>query len=415
MRLARGRLAIQWVTLLVAIFGPSSQAAEPDTSSWIGRKVVTKYRAPLKVGHEVVAAGRVHRVYTVDKTQGSWLRLVSDHVDGWILASQVVPFDRAIEFYTGEIRNSRRPSRAYLERGLIFGDQGDQEQAIVDYTEAIRLNPSFAEAYGVRSSAWLARQEYDIALADLSEVIQLRPQDYKAYIDRGMIWARKGELDKAIVDFSESIRHEPNNAWAYNNRGSARRDKKEWDLAFADYADALRLDPKFVWAYINRGLTWGEKKEYDQAIADTSRAIALDPKNAYAYNNRAIFLQARGDYTQAEADFSEALRIDPKFQAARSGLALLLASCPDANLRDGKRAVELAREAFTASVPEVPVFCATLAAAYAETGDFGQAVSLQERAIGLSTRSEEKDDFRARLALYQSKKPFRQTLGRAHE
>src|SRR5262249_10321915 len=120
----------------------------------------------------------------------------------------------------------------------------------------------------------------------------------------------------------------------------------------------------------------------------------------------------QGEYAKAVADFNEALRLDPTFQAARSGLALLLASCPDPALRDGKRAVALATEAYESARPEEPVFCSTLAAAYAETGDFDRAAPMKEKAVRLTLNPAEQDDSRARLALYRAGKPYRQTSPR---
>jgi len=400
------------VIILIGILVPALDAFGQAASPWIGQKVVTKYQTPLVVAGRGGDPDHAHRIYKVEKAQGRWLRLVSDQASGWITVAQVVPFERAISFYTKEIRDNPRPSRAYVERGLIWGDKGETERAIADFTRAIRLDPFAAEAYEHRADAWLSRKEYEIALADLTDVIRLRPRDYRAYNERGIAWERKGEFDRAIADFSESIRHEPGNPWAYNNRGNARRAKGEFDRAIADYGEALALDPDFVLAYINRGLAWGAKKDYSRAIADENRAIRLEPRNVYARNNRAIFQGRKGEYERAVADFDEALKIDPTFQPARAGLALMLASCPDEKYRDGKRAVELATVAYRDSRPEEPLFGAALAAAYAEAGDFERAVELQERAIQFTPDADEKDELRSRLDLYKLKKPFRQEPAR---
>jgi tetratricopeptide (TPR) repeat protein len=397
---------------LMGLIVSAPDALGQVASPWIGRKVITKYRAPLAVAGRGADPDHAYRVYTVEKAQGRWLRLASDQVSGWALVSQVVPLERAIAFYTKEIRNSPRPSRAYVQRGLIWGDQGENNRAIADYTQAIRLDSSDAEAFERRATAWMDKKEYEIALADLTDVIRLRPRDFRAYLDRGLAWERKGDLDRAIADFTESLRHEPENPWAYNNRGNARRAKGEFDRAIADYGEALALEPGFILAYINRGLAWGAKEDYERAIDDEDRAIRLDPKNAFAYNNRAIFHARKGRYDKAIADFTESLRLDPQLQAARSGLALMLASCPDAKFRDGKRAVELATEAYRGTRPEEPIFCSALAAAYAEAGDFARAVELQERALQLTLIPDEREELRARLSLYEEKKPYRQEPSR---
>jgi tetratricopeptide (TPR) repeat protein len=382
-------------------------ADEKDDSRWVGTKVVTKYATPLMAGSRVVDPGLAHRVYNVEKASGGWLWLASGDVRGWAPVDRVVPLDRAVEYYDAEIRQSPRAARSYVQRGLAWFDRGEYDRAVADFTVAARLNPSLADAYAGRAAAWEARGEPEIALADLTEVVRLRPWDFKAFLDRGIAWERAGESDRAVSDFNESIRREPNNAWAFLNRGNVRRARKDLDRAIADYDQALKLDPRSSWALINRGLAWAARKDFDKAVADEDRAAQLDSKNAYAYHNRAVFLGSLGRYRQAADDFETALRLDPRLQAARAGLALLLASCPDEKLRDGRRAVELAGEAYRSTNPEEPSFGSALAAAYAEAGDFPRAVTLQERARGLTADPGEREEFDARLALYRAGKPYR--------
>ena len=77
-------------------------------------------------------------------------------------------------------------------------------------------------------------------------------------------------------------------------------------------------------------------------------------------------------------------------------------------LRDGKKAVELAIEACELTRWKEAYCLETLAAAYAETGDFASAVKWQTKAIELEADAKEKDEYQARLKLYQEKKPFRE-------
>jgi hypothetical protein len=91
----------------------------------------------------------------------------------------------------------------------------------------------------------------------------------------------------------------------------------------------------------------------------------------------------------------------------------LLASCPDGKYRDGRRAVELAAEAYRGAGPVEPFFAAVLAAALAEAGDFRRAAEWQEKALRLMPESAEKEGHRSRLRLYQGQKPYRQEPGRS--
>ncbi len=396
-------VAVAWGFLTAGANGQSA-------TGWLGRKVVVKYQAPLTIGEKDVAPDPSQRIFTVEKIQGNWLRLASDTGKGWAMASQVVPLENAVVFYSNEILQGRTPSRAFIQRALIWIDKGDYDRAIEDLTGAVRRDPSSAPAYETRALVWMAKKEFGIALSDFSDLIKLRPWDFKAYIERGIAWEQSGDSDQAIADFSESIRLEPRNPWAYTDRGNARRSKGDYDRAIIDYTAALRIDPGYALAFINRGLAWSAKKEYDRAIADAGQAIGIEPANAYAYNDRALFREEIGDYERAEADFERAVSLDPQFQAARLGLAMLLASCPLEKHRDGKRALALATEATQAVEIDESIGTAVLAAALAESGDFPGAIDRQEKAIRATTNNPDRlADFQARLDLFKASRPYRLT------
>jgi hypothetical protein len=101
--------------------------------------------------------------------------------------------------------------------------------------------------------------------------------------------------------------------------------------------------------------------------------------------------------------------VDQNLTSALNNLAWLLATSPDSSLRDGPNAVALAEKAVAASNRKVSWNLGTLAAAYAEIGQFEKAVSTQREAIALlqTETEEEKNDFRSRLKFYESKKPYR--------
>jgi serine/threonine protein kinase len=315
-------------------------------------------------------------------------------------------YDRLLLQENARVLPDPKGASAYNESGSAWRAKGKLDKALADFDEAVRLDPKYANAYINRGSAWKAKGELDKALADFGEAIRLDPKYANAYNNRGAAWQAKGDLDRALADFGEAIRLDPKYANAYNNRGSAWQAKGELDKALADFDEAIRLDPKYANAYINRGSVWRPKGDLDRALADFGEAIRLDPKYANAYNNRGAAWQAKGDLDRALADFGEAIRLDPKYANAYNMLAWLLASCPDAKYRDGKRAVELATKACELSAWKNDDYLDTLAAAHAEAGEFDAAVRRQEEAISLA-KTDMKDRYRPSLKLYQQKKPRR--------
>jgi tetratricopeptide (TPR) repeat protein len=148
------------------------------------------------------------------------------------------------------------------------------------------------------------------------------------------------------------------------------------------------------------------RKKYDWAIADFTEAIRLRPDFATAYTARGYTSAAKKDYSKAISDVSEAVRLNPLSASAQGLRAWIWSTCPDASIRDGKRAIEAAKMACELTHWKWSPYIETLAAAYAETGDFPAAVKWQSKAIEFLNDETEKQKRRVRLELYKSKKPY---------
>ncbi len=248
---------------------------------------------------------------------------------------------------------------------------------------------------------------YDLAIAEFSEAIRLRPDYADAYSDRGIAYQSKGEYDKAIADYSEAIRLKPDSVNAYINRGHAYNHKGDYDRVIADFNEVIRLDPNQASAYFNRGNAYKRKGEYDNAIADYSEAIRLNLDYAYICKaSRAHAYSQKGDYDRAIADFNEVIRLSPANAVTYNDLAWLLAVSPDADVRNGAKAVEYARKACELSEWKTSSWIETLAAAYAEAGDFDNAVKWENKYLESNPSKEASEKARQRLSLYEQKKPY---------
>ena len=309
-----------------------------------------------------------------------WLgkRVVPKYSDFQLKTQNQVVIPSGIETYRVEQVNG--PWLWLYATGLGGWAPADQvvpvDQAIEFFSEYIRSNPGKARGYVMRARMMrVEKRDLDSALADANEAIRRSPMSAALYNNRGLVWYDKDQYDKAIADYNEAIRVDPQYAFAYHNRANAWCAKREYNKAIADYNECIRLGPDDPLAYSNRGAAWNDTKEYDKAIADFNEAIHLDPKFAEPYNHR----------------------------------AWLWATCPDAKYRDGKAAVQSATRACALSGWRDPEWLDTLAASYAEAGDFDAAVNWQSMAIELPTDGKKKDLYRSRLKLYQEKKPYRET------
>ena len=228
-------------------------------------------------------------------------------------------------------------------------------------------------------------------------------------MQRGAAWGSKKEYDKAIADFDEALRIDPELAESYYFRAMSWCAKDELDKGLADINQAIDIDPKLMGAHAFRGRICYAKKDYAKAVTDFDEAIRRQPQLAALYLIRAEAWQRQKVYDKAMADYKEAIDIDPKNSLFLNNLAWLLATCADARYRDGKKAVELATRACELIEWKAPGNIDTLAAAYAETGDFAAALKWQTKAIELLQDEKEKADYRTRLELYKAKKPYHDT------
>jgi tetratricopeptide (TPR) repeat protein len=318
--------------------------------------------------------------------------------------------DALAEVFVPTPKSSPLPPQSaagFYNRGIVYAQDKEYSKAISDFDKVIRLDPKFASAYVVRGDIWLMRKEFAHAIADYDEALRLERQS-SAYRGRGFAWLGKRNLTAAIDDFNEAIHLAPEDARAYYGRGYAWSAKKEFEKAKLDFDDAIRCDALFAAAYVARGHAWTSQKELDKAIADFDDAARLEPGGATAYTGRGYAWAQQGNYEKALADYETAIRLDPEDAGALNGLAWLWSTCPDGKYRNGKKAAETARKACELTGWKDAMILDTLAAASAENGDFDSAVKWQTKAIEALTDDREIDEFRARVVLYEQKKPYRQ-------
>ncbi len=293
-----------------------------------------------------------------------------------------------------------------LERGQEAGRRRDYDLAIAEFSKAIQLKPDDFRAYYNREYAYYNKGEWDKAIADCSEVTRLKPDYVDAYIERGNAYDEKGDSDRAIADYSDVIRLKPDDAGAYFNRGLSYNRKGNYDKAIADETLAIRLEPDFVEAHNARGAFYNDKGFYELALVDCNDAIRLCPNFGEAYYNRGLAYYHRGDYDKAVTSYNEAIRLKPDYEWAYSNLAWLLSVCPDANVRNGAKALEYAKKACELSEWKDSVALSSLAAAYAEAGDFDNAVKWESKYLDSNPPKDDLEKARQRLSLYEQKKPY---------
>jgi tetratricopeptide (TPR) repeat protein len=268
-----------------------------------------------------------------------------------------------------------------------------------------------AEKHHEQGKAAFERQDYDQALAEFNEALRLDPNNGEVYIERGDVHIFRHEFDPAIADYGEAIRLDPNNKKAYRNRGFFfLYFTWDYDRAITDYTAAIRLDPKDPDAYYLRGDAYAQRKDYDRAVSDFTEALRLAPGGGGILYSRGAAYVGKKDYGRAIADYREAIRLGSEFPPIYFDLAWVLATCPRAEFRDGKKALGYARRFCELSDWHEPRGFGALAAAYAELGNFKEAVKWQKKALEAAQAfpGPEVEKMRSRLQLFEQGKPCRE-------
>jgi tetratricopeptide (TPR) repeat protein len=249
-----------------------------------------------------------------------------------------------------------------------------------------------------------------VAVKEEKGHIQVVQEGKRVWIEKENLVRLKDAVEyytKMLDESTRAERAEPSDTW-FAFRGWARFRTGKTEEALKDYAEAIRLNPRAGSWYGNRALIHLESKKFDDAIADFGTCIELAPESEVAYRNRALAYSRKKDFANAAADFVRVIELNPESPMGQNGLAWLLCTAPDDKVRDGKRAVAAATKACELTEWKNGGYLDTLAAAYAEVGEFDKAVEWQEKALKAGDMPvKDLDAARKRLDLYKQKKPYR--------
>ena len=205
----------------------------------------------------------------------------------------------------------------------------------------------------------------------------------------GSFLVERGQLDDALRHFETALRIRSSNTHAHyaltlalihSDIADLFDRKGQLDQAIPHLRQAVDLQPNYADAHHNLGNALFRKGLVDAAINEWQKALAIQPKDAATHTNLGDAFAQKAAFGEAISHYERALLIDPDFIFALNNLGWILATSPDPSLRDGARAVDLAGKAIEHSDNQNPIFFRTLAAAYAETGRFPEAIETAERA-----------------------------------
>jgi tetratricopeptide (TPR) repeat protein len=350
----------------------------------------------------------------------------------------------AIEHFRKGLAIQPADPKARDSLGTLLFQQGKAGEAIAEYQKALALQPDFAEVRDHLGNALLQQGQAGEAIAQFRLALALQPDLANAHYNLGNALLQQGAIVEAIAHFRKALEIQPNFAEARNNLGHALLLQGEVVEAIAQFRKALEIQPDYAQAGRNLGRALLRQGDFGGALACFEKTIALPPDAAQKWHDLGDDFLQQGFLIEAIACYRQALSINPRFAQAWAGLGMacfnngqwkeageswqksleinpaqpqiqnnlasLLATASDASLRDGPRAVALAEQANQSAGGANPIILCTLAAAYAEGGNFPLAAATARRALELAVQQKQDSlaaTLQEQIKLYETNAPLR--------
>jgi len=266
---------------------------------------------------------------------------------------------------------------AHVNLGKLHSLQGNSESAIQHYQQALDLNPLDA---GARNN--LAIEFYNT-----------------------------GNYNEAIKQFKESIRIWPNYPDAYYNL--ARAYEKTGNIAEAEnyYKTAILCKKDYLNAYLSLADLMTQKKRVTEATGLLRAALHYAPNSPAPHYHLALLLYSLCNQTEAIMECRKAVQLAPDEPEILNALAWMLATS-EPNPSQSTEAVILAKKSCNLTGYKNPAMLDTLAATYADNGDFDAAIKTAEKALDMLRKNKIQDtlihEIENRLTRYRKGEPHRE-------
>lgn len=270
-----------------------------------------------------------------------------------------------------------------------------------------------------------------------------------------LTWKQAHLYTDAETIWLDTLQRNPTCGLAYNNFATEFSRRQEYSRALPYFEKAVTLSPNEPFAHSNLSITYFYVGDFTRALEHGFQAVTLGPltpQSALYADRLGKILWHKGDLVQAGHYFRDAeqrnfansdiyyhlgiltllevpslelggpqdgvarleksLQLDSERAVAAPTLAWVLATFPDPDIRDGKRAVALAEQVFTSTNDQDVDVIDTLGAAYAAAERFAEAIRVAEVAVKIAVaqgRPEFAERIQARLELYRAGKPYYDT------
>ena len=326
--------------------------------------------------------------------------------------------DEALEFFQRLLNTNSENETIIQSIAELLASNPDRLDAALELLSSkIKLLPKSTSLLKTRAKVYSVKKDTTAAKADLDRVLELSKNDIAGLLDRARVALQVDDIEAARKDVDTALELEPNRVEGILLRAAIAAEQKRYGDAIEDLRLIIKDQPgesPNTGLLMQLGLYYSLDDRPSESVKIFGQVIKLDSDNWLAYSMRGDMLLAMREYPRAILDFEKALELAPRDNTERSSilnnLSWTLSTGLLAEYRDGKRALELGLEACELTEYKKPHILSTLAAAYAESGQFEKAIEWAEKAVELGEENKEPqlEQLKAELDSYRKKEPWRE-------
>ena len=374
------------VLLLALIFMTLKVPSYAQAKAFYGLSAITPLCFFGALGWETLTRGRARLRFIVSTLFCVWA--INSFATYWIVPSV--------------------PQHLYAVRTL--GSEGKTDRALAEAVKAVKADPSNADARGFHALALNELGRDEEAIREAEQATELNPSDSARHLDLA-ISSKRSDMERAIAEARRAIELGPENSFAYQLLMNCLFESRRFGEAIELGREWLTISPYDVAAHSALASATTETAELTLSAQHLGYVMMLRPEVEQSHAQLRQILLSLAKVPDGLQRLRDIATNAPDSPRMLDELAWLLATYPDSNSRDGAEAVRLAERACELTDRRVPALLATLAAAYAEAGDFPRAVGAGEEALSDARSLGDTDGIKLSenvLASVRANVPYRQ-------
>src|SRR5438876_7731803 len=280
------------------------------------------------------------------------------------------------------------PQHLYAAKTL--GTDNQIDRAASEALKAVEADPANATARGLHALSLSELGEDQEAIKEAERAVELNPTNSSVHLDLA-VSAKRSDPERAIAEARRAIELGPENSSAQQFLMNCFVESHRYGEASDLGREWLAVTPYDAAAHSALSVALAETGDLTSAAQHFGYVMMLRPEaeQAHAQLRQILLSLARDpDGLQRLRDIAANAPDSPRML---DELAWLLATYPDSKSRDGTEAVRLAEHACALTERRIPALLDTLAAAYAEAGDFPRAISVAQEALNVARSSGDND------------------------